>query len=154
MSMDKTSPPDLRDLLAGAAVALLGAVFFFSARGLPDGPPGQIGPGFVPMAVGLIAVGLGLVIAARSLNRPGALPKVAVRPVLAIFLAVAVFGLLIRSTGLAPALTATTIIAAIGSPKSQPVKVVTLALCVAVGSCLLFIVLLGLPFDAFRNPFR
>lgn len=144
---------DWRDLLAGAVVALVGIVFFVSARSLPEGAPGQIGPGFVPAAVGLITVGLGLAIAALSLGRSGSMPRIALRPVLAIFASVAVFGLLIRSTGLAPALTVTATVAAFGSEKGRPLQALVLALSVAIASSVVFVSLLGLPFDVFRNPF-
>lgn len=144
---------DWRDLLAGVVVATVGAGFVLSARGLPDGASGQIGPGFVPSAVGLIAVGLGVIIAARSLGRAGSLPRLEVRPVLAIFASVAVFGLLIRSLGLAPALVATVIVAAFGSDKGRPAQTLALALSVAVASSVIFVALLGLPFDLYRSPF-
>lgn len=146
-------PVNRRDLLAGVVVALVGGAFFLAARSLPAGPSGQIGPGFVPSAVGLMTVGLGLAIAARAFGRSVALPRVALRPVLAIFASVAVFGLLIRTTGLAPALVGTTIVSTLGSPKNRPVPTVALALSVAIGCTLIFIVALGLPFDAVRSPF-
>lgn len=144
---------DVRDVLAGAVVALVGAVFALSARGLPDGAPGQIGPGFVPTAVGIIAVVLGLAIAARGLGRHGRLPRIEMRPVLAIFASVAAFGLLIRAAGLAPALVATAAVASLGSENGRFPHILALALSVALASSIVFVVLLGLPFDIVRNPF-
>lgn len=144
---------DQRDLLAGVLVAVVGGIFFFGARDLPEGAPGRIGPGFVPSAVSLIAIGIGLAIAVKAFGRSGAIPRFEIRPVLSVFASVAVFGLLIRSTGLAPALIGTTLVAAIGSYWSRVLHVIALALSVALGCSLIFIVLLGLPFDAYRSPF-
>lgn len=144
---------DKRDLVGGIAVASVGGAFFLGARGLPVGPPGQIGPGFVPSAVGLIAVALGFIIAARAFRASHPFPSVERRPVLAVFAAVAVFGLLVNSAGLAPAVMATTAVAATGSAKSRPLSVAALALAVAVACSVIFIFALGLPVQAFRNPF-
>ncbi len=144
---------DLRDLVGGIAVAMVGGAFFLAARNLPEAPAGQIGPGFVPAAVGLVALGLGLIIALRAFRTSARFPDVELRPVFAVFAAVATFGLLVKSTGLAPALIGTTTIAAMGSARSRPLAVAGLAIAVAIGCWLIFIVALGLPVQALRNPF-
>lgn len=144
---------DQRDLVGGLVVALVGGAFFIGSRGLPEGPPGQIGPAFVPGAVGLIAVAIGVLIAARAFRAAVLFPRIEPRPVLAIFGAVAAFGLLVTSAGLVPALLATSVIAAAGSVKSRPRSVALLALAVAAGCWLIFVVALGLPVAAFRVPF-
>jgi len=144
---------DLRDLLGGLLVASVGGAFAVAAQSFPAGGPGQVGPAYVPTATGLIAVGLGLLIAAKSLISAGSIPKVRIRPVLAVFASVAAFAFLIRSTGLLPALFVTVIVASIGSPLSRPIQMVPLAAAVAVGCWLVFVVALGLPFAAFTVPF-
>ena len=144
---------DLRDLVGGLVVAAVGGAFAIAATEFPPGRAGQIGPGFVPTAVGLITVGLGLLIAGRAFLRTGPLPRPALRPVLAVFAAVAVFGLLVQTTGLGPAVMGTTAVAASGSAISRPLPVAILAIFVAIGCWLVFIAGLGLPVDFFRNPF-
>ena len=144
---------DPRNLVGGLFVSLVGGAFAMSARTLPEGPPGQIGPGFFPFAVGLIAVGLGLVVMATALRKTSIFPRVPLRPILGIFAAVLVFGVLIRTTGLVPALFATTAVSAAGSDKSRLMPVLALSVAVAFGCWLVFIVMLGLPISPFRSPF-
>lgn len=143
---------DWRDLLGGLLVAAVGGAFALSASSLPPGDPGTVGPGYVPIAVGLIAVALGVVIAARSFLRSSPSLKIPLRPVLAVFAAVAVFAVLIGSTGLLPTLMATIVVSALGSRDSKPLTVLLLAITVSLACWLVFVVGLGLPIPVIRSP--
>ena len=138
---------DLRDLAGGLLVAAAGGAFALAASSFPDGQAGEVGPAYVPTAVGIIAIVLGLVIAGGSVRRATEFPSMELRPVLAVFAAVAVFGLLIRLVGLVPAVFAVVVVASFGSRKNRP------AAGVAAGCWAMFVVLLGLPMEAFRSPF-
>lgn len=144
---------DLRDLIGGTAISAIGGAFWLGARGLPQGSPGQIGPGFVPSAVGLITVVLGIILVLRALRTSASFPKIEPRPVIAVFASVGAFGILIGLAGLIPALIATSAIAATGSPKSHPLTVTALAIAVSLACWIIFILALGLPMQAIRNPF-
>lgn len=144
---------DVRDLVGGLAVAAVGAAFALRAQSFPAGPPGQVGPAYVPTAVGLIAMGLGLVIAARGLMGAHPLPQVSPRPALAIFATVMVFAMLIRPAGLVPTLIASIAVASSGSSNSRPLLVAVLSTSVATACWLVFVVALGLPIPAFGTWF-
>lgn len=144
---------DFRDLVGGLLVAGTGAAFAISASSIPNWDPGSIGPGYVPMVVGIIAIVLGLTIAGKSFFIGHMVPIVSLRPALAIFAAVIVFALMIRSTGFIPTLFAVVCVAALGSAKSRLLPVLMLAAAVAVGCWLIFLVGLGLPIDVIRSPF-
>ncbi len=143
---------DVRDFVGGLMVAAVGAAFALAAQSLPSGPPNQVGPAYVPTAVGLIAVGLGLLISGRAFLVSNPFPRPNLRPVIAIFATVAVFGLMIKSTGLIPTLITCVIVASLGSPKTRPIPILLVALGVGIGCWLIFIVALGLPIAAIRNP--
>ncbi len=74
------------------------------------------------------------------------------RPCLAITTSVLVFALLIERAGLIPAVSATVLIAALGSPRARVRDVVILCVCLAAAMSLLFVVLLDQPFRLLR-PF-
>lgn len=71
----------------------------------------------------------------------------ALRPSLAVTSSVLAFALLIERAGLIPAVIATVLVAALGSRESHPRETVVLAVCLAAAMALLFVGLLGQPFN-------
>ncbi|POF27913.1 tripartite tricarboxylate transporter TctB family protein [Roseibium marinum] len=144
---------DQRDLVGGLLVAVVGGAFAVAATGLPKAEPGMVGPAYVPMATGIIAIILGLIISGKAFLGARPIPRINIRPVLAIFAATAVFALLIRNVGFVPTIFAVVAVAASGSPKSRPLPVLYIAGTVSLACWLIFIVGLGLPIDVVRSPF-
>lgn len=157
---------DPANLIGGVLVMGIGGAFAWGATGLPMGGGRVLGPGYFPLATGLLTAGLGLVIALGAVIpglRPGArgpgqgadairLPAMPWRPMVAVLGAIAVFGLLIGRAGLVPAVLAAVAIAALGSPRNRPLAALVLAVATALACWLLFVIALGLPIRAFRNP--
>lgn len=141
---------DRGELAAGLLICAIGAYFLYGSFSFPMGTPTRIGPGYLPMVVSGIAVGLGVVIMLLSLGRAGALPNPAMRPALAVLISIAGFAVTLERLGLVPATFLAVIIASLGDRRSQPLAVLTLAAVVAAAAWLIFIVALGLPMRSFR----
>lgn len=92
-----------KDFGAGCIYTLAGAGFSLGALNYDVGNAARMGPGWFPLAVGLLLVAIGLVIAATSL-RPTATPETVKRPELSslawILGAVVLFGVLLKPAGL------------------------------------------------------
>lgn len=71
------------EILAGGALAAIGAAFAFMAHGLPASTdPGVPGPGGVPMVLGVVIAVLGLLIGLKGLVASGGLIVLAERKAL------------------------------------------------------------------------
>lgn len=106
---------DIRDMLAGALLAVIG--LFFAVYGmatLPIGTLGRMGPGLMPVAVGAIVAAMGLIVLAAAFFRAGELRSTAeFRPALAILVALVVFAVTVKPFGVVPSVFATTLIASL-----------------------------------------
>src|SRR5918993_92644 len=90
-----------KDFWSGIMFLAFAAVAIFVARGYSMGAAGRMGPGYFPMALGIVLGGLGLILTIRSFFVAGArVDAIALRPLLTIVLAVVLFGLLIQHLGL------------------------------------------------------
>jgi hypothetical protein len=122
------------------------AVAVWAARGYAMGSAGRMGPGYFPMALGIVLGVLGLIIIGRALAAGdecvGALQ---LRPLLVIVVAVCLFGLLIERLGLVVALVAVVVVSAMASREYRPVEVAALAAVLAAFSVGVFVYALRLP---------
>jgi hypothetical protein len=144
---------DKADLVAGLLIAAIGAYFLHGGLAYQIGTLTRMGPGFLPVTLGAIGIGLGLLIMLLAVGRAGALPRVSLRAALSVLLAIAAFGLLLERVGLVPAIVVAVLIAARGDPNARLLVGLTLALVIALASWLVFIVVLGLSMHPFRLPF-
>ena len=106
-----------------------------------------MGPGFFPLLVGGLLVGLGVLVVLRpdGLDAEGEpVGRLQWRGLLLVPIAVIVFGLTVRGLGLVPSLLVTVLIAALASRETRPVGAVILAIALTVLSVLIFIVALRL----------
>src|SRR5690348_12883330 len=65
------------EIVIGLALAALGVFVFVMARQMPFGTLGEPGPGVLPMTLGVLLVGAGLLVAAlawRAMPRAAAIP--------------------------------------------------------------------------------
>jgi hypothetical protein len=112
-----------------------------------------MGPGYFPMVLAGIIITLGLLILVPAFMGSGGLPRPAWRPFIAVLAGIAVFAVMMRPFGLVPAVIATVLASALADRNSRPIGAVLLAVGLAVGSWLIFVVGLGLPMAVYRNPF-
>ena len=149
----------MKDILGGAVLAIAGLAFaVYAGAELSLGSFRRMGPGMFPLILGITLAGFGMVqlllgVAAwRSQSDQGelALPRLPVRPLAMVLLAVIAFGLLIRVLGLVPAIFVTVILATFADRALSLIGAVVLATCLSVLCWLIFIVGLNLPIQAFR----
>jgi hypothetical protein len=147
-----TARVDKGDLLAGVIITAIGGAFAYGALDYRLGTIVRMGPGYLPMAFGIIAIALGLLIMALALGREGAVPLPSPRAALAVLGSIASFGLLLPYLGLVPAVLATVMIATRGDRDARLSTSLILAVSVALATWIVFIEILGLTMQAFRLP--
>lgn len=146
------------ELLAGATFTVLGLAFAVAAARYDLGSALQMGPGYVPLTLGVLLAALGLAIigvGVRAGRQPASAAAVdddlheAAGPVPwvrggLLVAAVLVFGLTVRGLGLAGALFLTTFLAALAGHRNTPVKAAVIAAGLTVMSLVIFVLLLQL----------
>jgi Tripartite tricarboxylate transporter TctB family len=143
---------DRGDLVAGLIVAAIGGWFLVGAFDYRIGTVVRMGPGYLPLVLGIITVILGLLILLLSLGRDGSLPVPSPRAALAVLGSIASFALLLPRIGLIPAVVVAVLIATRGDRDARLKVPLILAAAVAAVSWLVFVELLGMPMPAFRLP--
>ncbi|OWU83987.1 hypothetical protein ATO6_16435 [Oceanicola sp. 22II-s10i] len=144
---------DRTDLLAGLFVIAMGLYFAIGGLEYRMGTVVRMGPGFVPVSLGVLAVILGAGICLAAFRRAGALPEIDLRQTLFVLGTIVVFALLLERLGLIPAAFLSVLTASAALPVTRPVSNLVLAVCVAVGTWAVFVLILGLPIPAFRFAF-
>lgn len=147
---------DARDFIAGAALVAVGLfVALYASSHYKVGEPAHMGPGFFPTVLGWVLAGLGAITVLFSFRRTVHAfepPPFALRPFLAVLLAVAAFSLLIDRLGLVPTALIMTVIAAFASDGFHLGRALVLGVCLAALSWLIFSVGLQMTLPAFAFP--
>jgi hypothetical protein len=151
-----------RDVCAGGLMILIGLGAVIQGRRYAIGSLREMGPGYFPIAIGLLLALLGAMIAASALaghapqpgeDMPVGEGAAAAAPDLrggaCILLGMTAFILLGRCAGLVPATFAAVFIAALGDRHSSLVGSAILGACVTAAGVLLFSYLLKVPFPLF-----
>ncbi len=147
---------DTRDLVAGLALIAVGLfVALYASNHYRMGDAARMGPGFFPTALGWILAGLGLIVVLFSFRRTVHAfepPPFALRPFLAVLLAILAFGLLIERIGLVPTALVMTVIAAFANSNFHLGRALLLGVFLAGLSWLIFSVGLQMTLPAFNFP--
>lgn len=146
-----------RDFYAGGLIALIGVVAI--REGISDeiGTMMQMGPGFMPMALGVIMVILGVAIAASGAATQKENPDGAAsagpdwRPWLCIIAGPALFILFGEIGGYVPATFISVFVSALGDRTATLKSAAILAACVTVFGGVLFLYVLNVPFPLFQG---
>lgn len=147
---------DQRDFAAGIMFVAIGAAFAVGATRYSFGTTGRMGPGYFPLILGLLLAGLGSVVVIKALvsqsddQRPT--DPWPWKPIVYILGANILFGVLIGglpsiglpAMGLIAAIIVVTFVASLAGPTFDWRKVALLALTLAAGSYVVFILLLRL----------
>lgn len=142
-----------KDLVGGTLIAALGLFVAYNAFHFGIGNASRMGPGYTPAIIGTALIILGVAIAWGSLRFEDPLPAVAWRPVVAVTAGMCAFALAASRLGLVPAVMLLVGIAALGDRESKPLPTLVLALCVAAGMWLVFVLGLRVSLPAFRLDF-
>ncbi len=138
-----------RDIVAGVALAVFGGAA--AAYGLAHYSMGTItrmGPGMMPVSLGIILAGFGLAIALPALAQRGEAVDFRYRPMLVLSAAVLAFALMIERFGLVPSVFATTFIATLAETKVSTIRALGLSAAIAALTWAIFIAGLRLSIPA------
>jgi hypothetical protein len=149
------TPHAPKDVLAGLVFLAIGLSFTVVAATYGIGSANQMGPGSFPLVLGLILAGLGGFIAARGLadGEEGPIGAVPWRAVALLVGAVIVFGLTVRSLGLAPSTFLASFMSAFASRRTTLPTAVLIAVGLTVLSVLVFVFALSLRLPLFPSWF-
>ncbi len=139
---------NLRDIAAGAVFVAIGLFFALNAwLNLRIGHAFSMGPGYFPVLLGTILIGLGLAIAVMAIGRPaeafGAIPW---RGVGLILLGIVFFAVTVRGLGLAISLGGATIMAGLSSGRMSILSAILVSAVLTAFCILVFVTALGLPY--------
>ncbi len=138
-----------KDAIGGGLFALIGLYFLLGAFEYPIGTARAMGPGYIPMLLGGLAIMVGLLIAGPALVRRQRVPTTAIRPAwrpMALVLSgILVFGVVMEFAGLLPAIFALVAVSALGEKKMRPIPVLILAFATTAGIWLVFHIMLAIP---------
>lgn len=134
------------DLASGVIFVALGAYFAIEALGYEFGTPFRMGPGFMPVVLGAVLIGLGITIAAKAFGRTDAeaAPPWPWRGIVLLLGTIIFFAATIRGLGFIPVVAIAAFASALSSMRNSPLS----ALVIAIGLCVLcyviFVVGLGM----------
>jgi hypothetical protein len=138
------------DAAAGILFILVGLIFGVQALGLDLGTSLRMGPGYFPLVLAGVLVGLGALILASAFKSVAEeMTAHAWRGMLFILPAPIFFGLTVRGLGFVPSIFVTTLIAAMASLKMKFGAALVLSVGVTAFCTLVFSYALGLPFRRF-----
>jgi hypothetical protein len=137
-----------QDFWAGVLFIAFGGVALWIGRNYSFGTLTKMGPGFLPSVLSVVLLIVGAVLMVRALAIDGPpIERSRLWPQLFILTALVVFALTIERLGLVLAVIAVTITAALASREMRWLETLALALGLAFVCVVLFVRLLGQPFQ-------
>lgn len=135
-----------RNRIAGAGIVLTGAYVAYEALTHDLGSAARMGPGFLPLVLGVLFILFGLAIALLRDDGDEPVTPIAWRPAALILASVLAFALLVESAGLAAATAALVLISGAADPSHNWKSLGLLFVILLGGVYLIFAVGLGIPF--------
>jgi hypothetical protein len=156
-----------QDFYAGLLFSVVGGAFAWGATNYDIGSAAEMGPGYFPLVLGMLLVGLGVAITAKALGQPNTDARTigpwAWRPLICIVLANLLFGVLLvglpsiglPAMGMWVAIVVMTVVASMARKGFSWAEALVQGLVLAIGSYLVFVLGLNLQFPvwpAFMQP--
>lgn len=143
-----------RSEILGAILTIAAGLFvaFYAGNRYAIGQLENMGPGFFPVVLGIVLIGLGLLLGVGAFMRPSAEPVFSDLPwraILAIPAAVTVFALLFKTTGLIPGASVATLVASLANAEFRLLPTLVLSLFLSVFVWMVFVYLLQIQIPAF-----
>jgi hypothetical protein len=137
----------LKDVLAGGIFIVIGLAFATGALAYEIGSPVRMGPGYVPLVLGILLTGLGILVIAKGFIAGEGDPIGGVdwRAVVLISAALLFFGLTVRGLGVVGALFGASLLAALARSQTSLREALVIATGLTALSVVIFIVALQLP---------
>jgi hypothetical protein len=140
-----------QDLGAGLIFLGFGAIFSLGAGKYSIGTPDQMGPGFLPLCVGLFVSAIGIALVARAIFSGSERTDLYPIPLAILCGAICVFALTFSYLGLIPAAFLLAALCARASSDFTVVTAVLVGIALSVLTAALFIWGLGLPLNAWPS---
>lgn len=136
----------LKDIMAGGIFVVLGVAFATGSLAYEIGSPLQMGPGYYPLVLGGILIGLGLMIVVKGFiaGEGEVIGAVDWRAVVFVTAALLFFGLTVRGLGLIGALFGASVLGALARSATSVRDVMLIAVGLTALSVLIFVVALQL----------
>jgi len=142
-----------RDVAAGLLFIIFGVVGIVLSLEEQIGTTARMGSGYMPLLLSCGLVILGVIIGYRGINDTDRFGSVAnIRPVAMILLSIIVFGLSVRTLGLAPAVFLSTLVACYAEPGRRLLGALVFSAIASVFCVAVFVWGLGLTIPAFVTP--
>ena len=133
-----------QDLGAGIIFGIIGIFGLYFGKDLTYGTASRMGPGYFPMWLSGIILGMGVILVCRALVIRGPrLESIQVRPIFFVVAAVVVFGYTIAHIGLALSLFFMTMIAVQSRSDTRQLEMILLAVGLSIGAVVVFVYVLG-----------
>lgn len=134
------------DFYSGLLLAAIAVVALFYIRTLTVGTVLQMGPGYFPLGLALVLLGMGLVLIVKGVfvNGPP-VGKIHLRPLFFVLLSFTVFGLLIERAGIILAILAQIAVAHFASRETTLRESIIVGVALAAASAVVFVWLLKIP---------
>jgi hypothetical protein len=141
-----------KDFFGGLLLLAIGLAGLYLIADMPMGDSFRLGPAFLPRIVSLLICGFGVLLTASSFfGDGGTFQPLNVRPLVAVLLGFATFGLLIKDAGLIIAGLAVIFIGSLADTGFRWKTVLFLGLTLTLSACLVFSVFLKLPIPVWPN---
>ena len=136
----------LKDVLAGGVFIALGVAFAAGSLAYDIGTPVRMGPGYVPLVLGLVLAGLGVLVIVKGFIAGEGEPigEVDWRAVILITAALLFFGITVRGLGVVGALFGASLLAALARSQTSIREALVIAVGLTALSVVIFIVALQL----------
>lgn len=134
---------DTRDIIGGFALVALGLFAALYAQRYDIGELQEMGPGYFPVALGILLAILGLFIAIPAFFREGTSIEIEWKSLLWVLLSIAIFAIALTTAGLIIATILSVLASSVPSKSSWKTRVI-LALCVAAITYSVFLYGLGM----------
>lgn len=137
--------------VSGAILLAFGIAMLAIGWDYPVGKLTQMGPGFIPRAIGILVCVLAAAILYLDISDPKIAPPEHLqwRGLIFISAAILLFAGMIEVTGLLPAIFLSVIISKLAAPSNRPLAILIYASLTTFAGWMLFLVILELPIPAF-----
>jgi Tripartite tricarboxylate transporter TctB family len=141
---------DALNLIGALVVVIGGLALVAGAATYPIGTLQRMGPGNFPMATGLILAGIGVGLVVESRSETSTMPRVPLRPILAVFAGLLWFAITIERFGLAPSILGLVVLTSLAQERPRPAMIAATALFLIAFSIGIFVYALSIPIPAVR----
>jgi len=134
---------DIRDIIGGFALVAIGLFAALHAQRYDIGELQEMGPGYFPIALGILLMILGLFVSIPAFFREGTSIKIEWKSLIWVLISISIFALALTKAGLIVATVLSVIAASIPSKSSWKTRLI-LAVCIALLTYVVFSFGLGM----------